>query len=485
MTGRRARWAAVVLCLVVAVVGDAPHPGATAPASWRSQDATPTAAPLTFAPDADAQVIETEPNANAGTTTHLLVDGGQDPEVASYLRFTVSGVTAPVRRATLQLWVRENGVTQDGPDIRTTGTTWTETDLTWPTRPFPAGAALDDTGPLEPSTWVEYDVTAAVSGDGPIAFVLTAQSADGVLFHSREGEHPPQLVLKREDRPAPPIPPSTPEPALAADAQLLAAGDIADCDSDGDEATAALLDDLVRNDPNGIVASLGDNVYESGTMQEFVDCYAPTWGQHKDRTHPTTGNHEYLTTGATGYFGYFGEAAGDPQEGYYSYDLGSWHVVVLNSNCSQVGGCHAGSPQEQWLREDLATNPTACTLASWHHARFSFGKYGNNEATRVLWQVLAEHGAEIVLTGHDHNYQHYAPQDAEGIRDPERGIRQFVVGTGGKNHYPLDSPPANVEASNDDTFGILQLILHPTSYDWAFIPIAGQRFTDTGSGTCH
>jgi acid phosphatase type 7 len=177
--------------------------------------------------------------------------------------------------------------------------------------------------------------------------------------------------------------------------------------------------------------------------------------------------------------------AGNRTKGYYSYELGSWHIVVLNSNCAKVGGCDAGSPQEQWLRQDLKAHPTKCTLAYWHHPRFSFGKYDDNEATRVLWQALDEAGAEIVLSGHDHNYQRWAPQNPDGTLDRERGIREFVVGTGGKNHYPLGSPPANVEASNDDTFGILQLTLRATSYDWQFVPEAGKTFTDTGSGTCH
>jgi hypothetical protein len=270
-----------------------------------------------------------------------------------------------------------------------------------------------------------------------------------------------------------------PPPGPHAAATLLAAGDIAGCSSDGDEATATLLDALA-----GTVVTLGDNVYEDGTAQEFSQCYTPSWGRHKSRTRPAVGNHDYHTSGAAGYFGYFGAAAGDPERGYYSYTLGAWHVVVLNSNCSQVGGCHAGSPQEQWLRQDLATHPTTCTLAYWHHPRFSFGKYGNDTTTQALWQALYDEGAEIVLSGHDHNYQRYASQDATGQRDPA-GIRQFVVGTGGKNHYPLGSPPPNVEVYNDDTFGILQLTLRGHGYEWTFIPEAGKSFTDTGSGICH
>jgi hypothetical protein len=232
------------------------------------------------------------------------------------------------------------------------------------------------------------------------------------------------------------------------------------------------------------VAALGDNVYQSGTATEFSQCYNPSWGRHKSRTRPAVGNHEYLTPGASGYFGYFGSAAGDPAKGYYSYNLGAWHIVVLNSNCSPAGGCGAGSPQEQWLRQDLAAHPTACTMAYWHHPRFSFGNFGNDDRVKALWQALDDHDAEIVLSGHDHNYQRYAPQDANGNPDAD-GIREFVVGTGGKNHNPLGSPPANVQAFNDDTFGVLKLTLRPTGYDWTFVPIAGESYTDSGSDSCH
>jgi hypothetical protein len=191
------------------------------------------------------------------------------------------------------------------------------------------------------------------------------------------------------------------------------------------------------------------------------------------------------TAGAAGYFGYFGAAAGDPKMGYYSYDLGSWHIVVLNTTCSQVGGCRAGSPQETWLRQDLAAHPTACTLAYWHHPRYSFGKFSDAPLLRDLWQALYDHGAEVLLTGHDHNYQRYMPLDATGAPDPQRGIREFVVGTGGANFTPLGSRPSIAEAGNDSTFGILQLSLHATSYDWTFFPVAGGTFTDSGSDTCH
>ena len=267
------------------------------------------------------------------------------------------------------------------------------------------------------------------------------------------------------------------------DPVLLAAGDIVSCASPGDEATAALLDGL-----GGTIAALGDIAYQSGTPQELATCYHPGWGRHKSRTRPAVGNHEYGTAGAAGYFGYFGDAAGDPSKGYYSYDLGSWHIVVINSNCAQVGGCGAGSPQERWLRADLAAHPAACTLAYWHHPRFSSGNvHGSQRQMEPIWRALYEHRADVVLSAHEHNYERFAPQDSAGKLDWDRGIRQFVVGTGGRSHYDGFITPIlpNSEVRNGDTFGVLRLTLHPTGYDWQFVPETGKTFADAGSGTCH
>jgi hypothetical protein len=197
------------------------------------------------------------------------------------------------------------------------------------------------------------------------------------------------------------------------------------------------------------------------------------------------GNHEYLTKNAAGYFSYFGAAAGGSQKGYYSYDLGTWHIVVINANCSQVGGCGANSPQGEWLTADLAAHPALCTLAYWHQPRFSSGEHGNDIRLLPIWQTLYASGVELVLNGHDHDYERFAPQDPNGVADPVNGIREFVVGTGGKGLRPIKSPIANSEVHNDNTLGVLKLTLHPTGYDWNFIPIAGKTFTDSGNGTCH
>jgi hypothetical protein len=276
--------------------------------------------------------------------------------------------------------------------------------------------------------------------------------------------------------------PQSPVPdLLEADPVLIAVGDIASCSSNGDEATAALLDGLP-----GTIATLGDHAYRNGTPQEFADCYDPSWGRHRDRTRPAPGNHDYETSGAAGYFDYFGAAAGEPEKGYYSYDLGTWHIVALNSNCSEVGGCGEGTPQEQWLREDLAAHPATCTLAYWHHPLFSSGtEHGGNEAMRPIWQALYDAGADVVLAGHEHNYERFAPQDPTGATDPERGIRQFVVGTGGKSLYEFGEALPASEVRNAEAPGVLMLRLHATGYDWQFMPVPGALFDDSGAWPCH
>jgi hypothetical protein len=268
--------------------------------------------------------------------------------------------------------------------------------------------------------------------------------------------------------------------SLLDDPVLLAAGDIADCSSSGDEATAAILDAQT-----GTIATLGDNVYEHGTPEEFAACFGPSWGRHKARTRPSPGNHEYATPGAAGYFGYFGAAAGDPSKGYYSYDLGPWHVVALNSNCTAVGGCGRSSPQHEWLRADLAASGASCTLAYWHHPRFSSGPHGSNAITEALWQALHEAGAEVVLNGHDHLYERFTPQSSLGIRDDAFGIRQFTVGTGGRSLYPVVARHRNSEVVNADAYGVLKLTLRDGAYSWEFLAEAGKTFADSGSAACH
>jgi hypothetical protein len=275
--------------------------------------------------------------------------------------------------------------------------------------------------------------------------------------------------------------------AAATDPVLGVAGDIA-CDigatptsnSCQQSATADVLAGMGAD----AVLPLGDEQYEAGSAASFAQVYDRSWGRFKSISHPVVGNHEYETPNASGYFGYFGAAAGDPSRGYYSWDIGAWHLIALNSECaytSQVG-CAAGSAQEQWLRADLAANPGKCTLAYWHEPRFTAG--GSDRTFQPFWQDLYDAHADVVLNGHTHAYERFAPQSPTGAADAN-GPREFVVGTGGADQQDLGASAPNELVRQSSTFGALKLTLHAGSYDWQFVPVAGQSWTDSGSGTCH
>ncbi len=268
------------------------------------------------------------------------------------------------------------------------------------------------------------------------------------------------------------------------DPVLVGAGDIAlASDPSGAEATAKLLDGI-----DGHVITLGDNAYENATLDDYLDAYAPSWGRHRWRTHPAVGNHEYNVPHAAPYFAYFCDAAGAPFKGYYSYDVGAWHLIVLNSNCAERGidapPCDAGSEQERWLRADLAAHPAKCTAAYWHHPRFSSGGKGDDRVVEDFWRALYDAGADVVLSGHDHVYERFGPQDPTGHADPDRGIREFVVGTGGADLSAFASSHANTEAREAGQHGVIKLTLHADSYDWQFIT-ADRKIHDAGRGVCH
>jgi Calcineurin-like phosphoesterase len=247
--------------------------------------------------------------------------------------------------------------------------------------------------------------------------------------------------------------------------------------------------DLLVGRPLTAFLALGDTQYEDGTLATFQQFYDPTYGRLKSITHPVIGNHEYKTIDGQGYFQYFGAAAGAPQTGYYSFDIGAWHFIALNSNCRKVGGCGTGTPQELWLKNDLARNTRSCTLAYWHQPHFSSGFIGDDDGganpTGTFWEDLYASGADVVLGGHDHNYERFAPQDTDGEADPAYGIREFVVGTGGKSHGPLRVLSFNSQVRDASTYGVLELTLHKGSYDWRFVPAQGKTFTDSGTERCH
>lgn len=271
---------------------------------------------------------------------------------------------------------------------------------------------------------------------------------------------------------------------------IFAAGDTADCRkvnpaNIGAAHTAALIASSFDADPNTIVLTLGDNTYPVGKLAEFTDCYAPTWGKFKARTLPAPGNHEYYTAGAPGYFGYFGTQAGPGQRGYFSRDVGGWHIVSLNSNLKPP----ASDAQLAWLAEDLAAlrkrHATGCLLAFWHHPLYSSGGHGNNLHMRPVWEALLAAHADVVLSAHDHDYERFAPLDGNGRLDVHAGIRSFVVGTGGAKLTPFTATKLHSEVQDNSTHGVLKMVLHPAGYDWAFLPVDGAVPRDAGNGQCH
>jgi hypothetical protein len=289
---------------------------------------------------------------------------------------------------------------------------------------------------------------------------------------------------------SPSDPTGTPTPRPRRFPVIAAAGDIACAPGTQSACRQMATADVIADiDPN-ILLALGDNQYDNGELENYMAAYQPSWGRFKLITRPAAGNHEYNMAAARGYYDYFNGvgrftgAAGERNSGYYSFNSGAWHFVVLNSNCRDVG-CEAGSPQDVWLRADLASRDSECTIAYWHHPLFASGPNGNQNQMRALWQTLYDYDVDVVLNGHDHIYERFAPQTPQGVADPERGIRQFVVGTGGHDLTRIVSVQRNSEVRSASVFGVLRMELRPTDYDWEFRPIAGTTFVDRGTGACH
>lgn len=349
----------------------------------------------------------------------------------------------------------------------------------------PLQVQFTDASSGSPTGWqwdFDNDGTVDSTSRNP-AFTYTAPGTYSVKLTVTNGLDPPSSTTKQNL--------VTVSQASGQTVTVMVAGDIAcdpaDTSFNGGLGTSSrcrqkATSDLVLAQSPDAVFALGDLQYENGTLSAFNASYDPSWGRFSGITYPSVGNHEYQTAGATGYYTYWGARAGDPSKGYYSFDIGSWHVVVLNSNCGVVS-CKAGSAQETWLRNDLAAHPNGCTLAYWHHPRF----HGNGSlAGSVLpfWNDLYAAGAELVLNGHYHRYERWAPQTPSGAADPATGIRELVVGTGGKDHGGSATLTGNLQVFNGQTFGVLELTLAPGSYSWTFLPV-GSTFTDSGSGTCH
>lgn len=269
-------------------------------------------------------------------------------------------------------------------------------------------------------------------------------------------------------------------PSTSGDPILVGAGDIAECDGDGDEATARLLEQVP-----GTVFTAGDNVYPAASEETLRDCFGPSWGRVLERMRPVAGNHDWARGGIDAYRAYFADRLPSDGRTWYAYDLGSWRVIVLDSDCEAVGGCGPDSAQGRWLADELATNPTRCTVAIWHHPRFSSGeRHGDDLSVATFWSALYDAGAEVVINGHDHDYERFAPQDPDAVADPRHGIREFVVGTGGTELRGFADPRPNSELRASVTHGVLALTLRAGSYEWRFIPTEGD-FADRGGAACH
>ena len=435
---------------------------------------------VTLRPVADAFVSSSRPRANFGKSRTLGVD--RRPSVRTYLRFRIPVRDRPVRSATLRLYV----TLAHGRGIRVAAVrpgSWAERAVTFAKAPRLGRTVARTRGAVR--GWISLDVTKAVGKSGVVDLGLVSSPPNGVIrFASRErsGSAPRLVVTSGRD------------PIIAAAGNIACDpawpqfnggnGTATDC---RDKDTAALLDKSLA-----AILTLGDAQYDCGGAAAYAQAYNRAWGRFKSITHPVPGNHDYVSSGGTGcdpsaraagYFGYFGAAAGTFGKSYYSFDVGSWHVVALDSECTPVGGCGPGSPEEQWLRADLAAHPNRCTLAYWHYPIFSSGEEGGTAEARTFWQDLDQAGADVVLNAHEHDYERFAPQDVNG-KATANGMREFVIGTGGRMRHAFVTVRANSQVRNNAAWGVLKLTLHPASYDWRFVPAAGATFTDSGSARC-
>ncbi|HSM45738.1 MAG TPA: DNRLRE domain-containing protein [Acidimicrobiia bacterium] len=423
----------------------------------------------------DATIISAEPDTAFGDEDGIELELSEDYEERSLIRFDVVGIPEGrlVSRVLLRL-VQVDGSSWGGLLSGVNGD-WSEDSVTWATAP----GLGDPLAPLPANEegLVEIDITGVVTADGRYDFYLTTEASDDLEYASRESGDGAELVITVAAADQTGV-------GITRGTVLAGAGDIAGCDSDGDEITATLLDEVAEQAREIVVFTVGDNAYEDGTAANFTDCYEPSWGRHKEITRPAVGTREYRSEGAVPHFEYFGESAGTAGEGWYSYDLGAWHVIVLNSNCDQVGGCDPASPQGQWLEEDLAANPSVCTLAYWHHPVYSSTERGGSEEMAPVFELLFDAGVDVVLNGDNHFYERFEPMDGDGDLD-DQGIRQFVVGTGGHSLAGFGPPVTNSVVRYREAFGILVLSLFEDGYRWEFLSEPGVLFSDRGADLCH
>ena len=458
-------------------------PGPGAAAAGTPAEAAALGTTVTLRPTADAFVDSAAPRRNFGRADVLEV---APRTKRSYLRFRLRGVSGPVSRALLVLHTEKGAASYTARAARSNR--WTERGITFANAPG-LGRRGSTARRRGGGTWMAANVTGLVKAGRDVTLVVTAAGGRAGSVASRHaGRDAPRLVVQVG---------GTADPAAAA------AGNIG-CDPGDPNFNGGLgtpvacrprsTADLLVGSGLDAVLMLGDGQYFCGGYQPYLDVYDPTWGGVKAITHPVIGNHDIAPNGGTdcdpsgaggGYFRYFGAAAGDPSKAYYSFDLGAWHIIALNSNC-RVIGCARGSVQQRWLARDLARRGQPCTLAFFHHPRFSSSYVGQQSTNMVqdIWETLAAARVDVVLAAHDHVYERFRPQGGSGAFDP-RGVREFIVGTGGHSHHPFFGVTPNSEVRNNTTFGVLRTSLRATSYSWRFVPEAGATFSDSGSATCH
>jgi acid phosphatase type 7 len=439
-------------------------------------------------------------------------------ERRAYLKFALTDIPDGSTEVGAVLRLRPSSTSSATFTVWSVASTWTQSTLTWNNQPALGTAVTSRTG-VTAGQYNDFDLSSHVTGNGTYALAVTSSSASQTRFDSKEATNgtPPQLALSWT-RPTTTtsstttsssttttttttVAPTTTTPPVD-DPKVAAAGDIA-CQPPAVRTSSSChhqdTANLLAAGDYDAVLPLGDLQYECGQASAYTAVYDPSWGQFKSTSRPAHGDHEYTgpgcsTPGSSGYYTYFAGAASPNQPGctsacpgYYSYELGTWHVVVLNTDCGQpgVGGCGSTTPQGRWLAADLAAHPNQCTLAYWHLPRWR-EPGGLSGASSYFASALYNAGAEVVLSGNNHFYARFAPQTPGGAADPVNGIRQFIVGTGGKSlHGFSGNPDPQLEVRQNTTFGILELTLHPGSYDWRFVPEAGRTFTDSGTNSCH
>jgi hypothetical protein len=480
----RRRLLVAALCAGVVLIGAllADSGRAAAPGPAEPSAAAPSAAPQSHVAVADAFVSARSPKRNFGRVKTLRTGGPS--RTRSFLRFRLARPLDPAAPARLRLFATVGARPGLTVHLVRGGGRWRERSITAGSAPR-LGPAIARQGGVRGARFVSIDVSGALAARRTIDIALVQRGSGRLHFLSRESGRrtAPHLFIGDESQ-RPPV--------------IAAAGDIACAPTSPnrrDRVPGTCLDrqtsDLLVSRELAAVLALGDTQYERGELSAFRSAYDRTWGRVKHITRPVVGNHEYQTPDAAGYFDYFNGPgrltgrAGRRGEGWYSFDVGGWHLVALNSICDEVGGCGPGSPQYEWLRADLAAHPAQCTLAYWHHPRFSSGNPGSNVRTDAFWRLLDAAGAELVLAGHSHDYERFAPQTADAVRDDARGIRSFVVGTGGKNNYPFRAVERNSEVRDATSSGVLLLTLRPGGYSWRFAPVSGGRLSDAGFGNCH